>query len=68
MNNFKTGICAAYVNFLTEKLESIAYFATISVYYNLSLLLPILTFFLFDVPHDCFSCLAKDPNHTYSIH
>ena len=26
-----------------------------------------LAFFLFDQPHDCFRCLGKDPERTFSI-
>ena len=42
-------------------------FNSISFYFNMSILIPILTFFAFDKPHDCFSCLAKDPDRKYSI-
>ena len=30
------------------------------------MLLPIITFLLFDNPHDCFICLGKDPDRIYS--
>jgi hypothetical protein len=30
-------------------------------------LIPITVFLLTYKPHDCFKCLGKDPNHTYSI-
>ena len=30
------------------------------------LLLPFILFFALNDPHDCFTCLGKDPNHIYS--
>ena len=34
---------------------------------NVSCLIPVLTFLVLDRPHDCFRCVAKDPDHIYSI-
>ena len=36
------------------------------ILFNLVILLPIVVFFMFDQPHDCFVCFGKDPDHTYS--
>ena len=33
---------------------------------DMLLLLPVLVFFIFDDPHDCFTCLGKDPDRIYS--
>lgn len=38
-----------------------------TTYFDITILIPVLTFFAFDRPHDCFSCLSMDPDHTYSI-
>ena len=38
-----------------------------TVYYNGLTLLPVLTFYVLDAPHDCFACLGKDPDRIYSI-
>lgn len=42
-------------------------FSGLNFYSDLIILIPVLTFFAFDKPHDCFSCLAKDPDRNYSI-
>ena len=34
--------------------------------YSFLLLLPVLVFFGFDDPHDCFVCFGKDPDRKYS--
>ena len=34
--------------------------------YSFVYLIPVLTFFALNKPHDCFSCLGKDPDRIYS--
>lgn len=34
--------------------------------YYIQLLLPVVVFLMFDDPHDCFTCLGKDPERKYS--
>ena len=36
--------------------------------YNMIIMLPVIVFFLLDQPHDCFTCLGKDPDHIYSTY
>ena len=33
---------------------------------DLNLVLPVIVFFCFDEPHDCFRCMGKDPDRIYS--
>ena len=36
-----------------------------ALYYE-QLILPVVVFLMFDDPHDCFTCLGKDPERKYS--
>jgi len=62
------GICYYALAFFRFGIRSdFDIFNSTCFYFNMSILIPILTFFAFDKPHDCFSCLAKDPGRKYSI-
>ena len=41
-------------------------YGSIQLFVDLVVLLPVVTFLLFDNPHDCFTCLGKDPDRIYS--
>lgn len=62
----QNGICAYYVKETLKNIMSRNYIAGITLYYDGALLTPILSFLIFDRPHDCFNCLAKDPDRSYS--
>ena len=34
----------------------------------MNFLLPVIAFFIFNTPHDCYTCLGKDPDRNYSIY
>ena len=52
--------------------EQVSFFSSAKAYsqvflfIDLVVLLPVVTFLLFDNPHDCFTCLGKDPDRIYS--
>ena len=66
MNDNNEGICSIFYS--PFKSISKADFEIRIYISNIIVLLPVLTFLVSDKPHDCFSCLAKDPDRTYSIH
>ena len=41
-------------------------FTTSLTIFLLLVLLPVLMFLAFDDPHDCFTCIGKDPDRKYS--
>ena len=49
-----------------ESENSKSYVTAIFCTYNMVELIPFLTFYLLDRPHDCFECLGKDPDRIYS--
>ena len=57
------GICTAIIvgGTISDKR-----FSTLQTINDIAVLLPIIVFFLLDQPHDCFTCLGKDPDHLYS--
>ena len=62
------GVCAWYMKILERNAFNENFIAAFSVYFNSALLTPVVTFLIFDEPHDCFSCLSKDPDRAYSIY
>ena len=61
------GMCS-YVATQAQDAFTGAAYPTILLVFDLFLLIPVLTFLLFDNPHDCFVCLGKDPERIYSIY
>ena len=53
----------SYVQYLNKN-DKVA--STQFVIYYFQLLLPVVIFLMFDNPHDCFTCLGKDPERKYS--
>ena len=67
MNNEETGICAYYIRTILFIVTTDKGFSGSVCSFDLTILTTVLTFFALDKPHDCFSCLAKDPERNYSI-
>ena len=66
MNDNNEGICSIfYIPF--KNISATGIEAGIYISNNI-VLLPVFTFLVLNKPHDCFSCLAKDPDRTYSIY
>ena len=42
-------------------------YGAMTCYYDCLILVPVLSFFILDEPHDCFQCLGKDPARNYSV-
>ena len=61
-DNFCAEIDKSTINWARSSLE----FSQLQLMYDLTVLLPVVTFLLFDDPHDCFACLGKDPDRIYS--
>ena len=60
------GICLNIIHYFS-KFSSTANIASFhfSLYY-VALISPVIIFLMFDNPHDCFTCLGKDPERKYS--
>ena len=56
------GICHYFVpRFYHERAFSLTFLLV-----DACMMLPIIGFFLVDDPHDCYTCLGKDPDRIYS--
>ena len=44
------------------------HFTFVNINNNMNYLLPIIAFLLCNKPHDCYTCLGKDPDRNYSIY
>ena len=67
MNDGQHGLCSYYFSSVVNTYGSQDRFGAYFAYLDLVILIPVLTFLAFDKPHDCFTCLAKDPDRNYSI-
>ena len=58
-----TGIC---VPFDANEKTNFANFGLAELAVDFLILIPVLSFFALDRPHDCYTCLGKDPDRIYS--
>ena len=61
------GICRWYSNLFYGGFANLKNFSNVQHYTNWTIFVPILAFLLLDQPHDCYTCLGKDPDRIYSI-
>ena len=62
------GVCAYVFSGLVDMTEKSTSSIPLSlIVFDFVILMPIIVFMIFDKPHDCFVCLGKDPDRTYSI-
>ena len=61
-------ICSKVINTFILDVTTLNGAARYSLYFNLMTILPVIVFFLLNEPHDCFTCLGKNPDHIYSIY
>ena len=62
LDDLYLGICEGR-NF---KNWDVDYLRIAQLYGNIIYMLPMLAFFIFNDPHDCYTCLGKDPDRIYS--
>ena len=62
------GICHFYYNTFLVIFFNENWLGLVIFVIDFMILIPSLTFFALDHPHDCFVCLGKDPKRVYSIH
>ena len=64
----REGICGWYINGFNRVLQGGNSRALSLVYLLVTALqmIPLISFYLLDEPHDCFVCLGKDPDRIYS--
>jgi len=66
----KKDFCSSLIDWNRHNLGQDFRDGKVKLYYFFSVLLellPFLTFFWLDEPHDCFVCLGKDPDRVYSV-
>ena len=62
------GFCTYFMEYFVKFFDEENNVGMIFWLVDFAIFIPIITFFIFDNPHDCFVCLGKDPDRRYSIH
>ena len=62
----EAGMCYTILAQSEQSLGDIKGWGELIIFFDILIMLPVIFFLLLDDPHDCFTCLGKDPDRVYS--